>query len=164
MWNRFKTVVDVLAMVALVLVAVSVIRSFFVRGADTPTRQPPFYKVGDRTVVLAGAGIPGPALVMHLRSDCKYCTESMPFYQRLAGLNRRVSMVAVGYEDKQALATYLELHGVTPDYIVSVRPGDLKTGGTPTLLLIDSRQTITAVWRGLLTGAGETAVTSAIQR
>jgi hypothetical protein len=153
-----------MATVALVLVAVTAIGTSLASWTARPRPAAPLIQVGDTVEVLRGPGLPtGPALVIHLRSDCKYCTESMPFYRRLVQATSRLPVIAVGYEQRDVLVAYLQQHGLLADHVITLRAGSLRTGGTPTLILIDSTRTASAIWRGYLTDSEEMAVAAAIQ-
>jgi len=60
-------------------------------------------------------------ILLGTASTCRFCTASMPFYQRLtkAAKERGVRVVAFATEDLETNREYLEGHGVTVDGVVS---------------------------------------------
>jgi hypothetical protein len=78
------------------------------RPAPTPR---PVYQPGER-IELAGVDFTksDKTLLLVIRSTCKYCTESMPFYKGLAGdskLTATVRIVAVSPDDIPVSEAYL---------------------------------------------------------
>lgn len=94
------------------------------------------------------AGAPRTVLVF-VSSNCRYCTESMPFYRRLTGL-RKAPIIVVGYQPADVLRAYVNSQGVFPDAVVSATPSTLAVSGSPTVIIVDSSRRVVAVWRGLL--------------
>jgi hypothetical protein len=123
--------------------------------SSTPARSPApnaGYLAGDRfprIVGLQGAK-PSDSLIMYVASTCRYCTESMAFYQTLFAKARTARLVAMGFEPKEKLAAYLASYGLQPDDIVSIDPSGLRFRGTPTLLLIGSDGVVKNAWVGRL--------------
>jgi len=111
------------------------------------------YKVGDSFPVLAGLDMKDgrPALVLYVRSTCKYCTASMDFYRRLTMTTPRSHrIVVVGPESKEVLQDYVSSHDVVPDVVLSVPNGTLSISGTPTLVSVEPSGLVGHVWRGKL--------------
>jgi hypothetical protein len=86
---------------------------------------------------------PGTAkasLVLALSTNCQYCTASMPFYRRLAGLdavrNGRVKLLVVSLQQPEVMRAYLETHGMTAAGIVHAPESGVPLQATPTILLV----------------------------
>lgn len=137
-------------------------------GRPPSQSQPrPSYQVGEAFPALgnfrAQKGV--ASLLLVLRDGCKYCDASMPFYQRIAEVGRkalgRLEVVASCLDPTDVCKAYLTRHNVGVKS-VSVRGETLKIGGTPTLILIDERGLIEAVWSGQLAPSREDEVLAAI--
>jgi hypothetical protein len=98
------------------------------------------------------------SLVLVLSSKCHFCTESMPFYQRIAAArqHKALRLIAVLPQDLGTSREYLEDGGFLPDAIVQARPESLGASGTPTLILVDSKGVAVNSWEGKLRANEET--------
>jgi hypothetical protein len=105
-------------------------------------------------------------LLLVLQSGCHFCTESAPFYQRLARETAQASgvhLVAVLPQDVTEGTKYLNSLGVP---ILDVRQAQLDSlgvEGTPTLILIDGKGVVTKSWVGKLSGDKEAEVLSQLR-
>jgi hypothetical protein len=119
------------------------------------------YKPGETLSDLPGfTSRPGErSLLFVVKSSCPYCTDSMPFYQRVVQEVRTakspVQLVGVCLEPKEACEAYFKRHSLTMDVTVGIPPGTLKIVGTPTLLLVDDGGKVTASWAGALPAPGQ---------
>ena len=102
-------------------------------------------------------------LLMFLRSSCKYCTESMPFYRQLAAEPSRARLIVAGSETPDKLSEYLREHNLVVDELKKVTPVDWKVTGTPTLLLVGADRKVRGVWMGRLDEPRQAAVVAAIR-
>jgi hypothetical protein len=104
-------------------------------------------------------------LLLFVRSTCRFCTASMPFYARIEQAVRRgherVRLIAVSSDTRDELDGYLHQHALQVDQTVPVdveTAGRLKIRGTPTLVLADKQGVVLETWVGLLPGAREPEV------
>ena len=100
-------------------------------------------------------------LLLVLQSGCSFCTESSPFYQRLAretGQRSDVHLVAVLPQDVAEGAKYLNSLGVPIQDVRQAQLGTLGVSGTPTLILINDKGIVTNSWVGKLSGDREAEV------
>lgn len=95
-------------------------------------------------------------LIIALSPDCRFCTESMPFYRQLidsrsaGGSDFRVVAV-VGDRDRMwPEQRILQAAGVEVDTMVSADFQSIGIVGTPTLVLVDRRGEALDVWQGKL--------------
>jgi thiol-disulfide isomerase/thioredoxin len=155
--NRLDRVTNV----AMLLVCVGVLAELASRHAgfsrSAPARQtPPVYAAGEKLAPIAGLTLDTdrPSLLLVVRSGCNYCKQSVPFYQQLVQEVRekqaKVRLVGVCVESNEACAEYFKTTKVAVDRTVGVEPGTLKIAGTPTLLLVDQKGTVSSVWTGAL--------------
>lgn len=153
---KLETVANIgVLVVCTLLSAVLVQRLMFTESPAAGQRGPrPTYQVGENVSELSN--VIGPratnTLVMYISPSCRFCTESMPFYQELSAKRHGLSysLVAVGREPAGAITDYLAKHNVAVDKVVSTGPDIAKLAGTPTLILIDGSNKAAGVWRGLL--------------
>lgn len=112
------------------------------------------WKANGRTVVLA------------LSTTCRFCTESGPFYQRLAQERARIQnirLVAVFPQPVAEAQKYLSDLGVTVDEVRQVRLDSIGVVGTPTLIIADANGAVAASWRGKLPGEKESELLAALK-
>lgn len=89
--------------------------------------------------------------LVHVRSTCGFCTESMPFYRALAA--QRASgnkVVVVGAEPEPVLAAYLQKQGFRPDQVVQIDRAYFRNDTTPLIVVTDSARTVVGSWLGML--------------
>lgn len=101
----------------------------------------------------------GRTLVLALSSGCRFCTESAPFYQRLAQERaqfQNIRFVAVFPEPVEQSRKYLSDLGVTVDEVRQARLDSIGVAGTPTLIVADANGAVVASLRGKLSSDKET--------
>lgn len=149
--------------VALLLGAVLVKRYLLPGGDAAPTRNvdpriPPGTKASLQGVDWAKNG---QTLLLVLSRDCRFCTESAPFYQRLAretAGRTDIHLLAVFPQTVEEGKKYLEGLGVSVNEVRQASPGSTGAGGTPTLILVDSSGVVKNSWVGKLSTPEETEV------
>ncbi|MBV9927220.1 MAG: hypothetical protein JOZ96_19540 [Acidobacteria bacterium] len=160
--SKLKQHVEFLANVAIIVVAVALcallVNQYLFAGAATQAARP---AVGAK-IDLPGVDLSAQdkTLLLVLQKGCHYCSESAPFYQRLArAAADRVKLVAVLPQAVEEGRGYLDELGVPALEVRQAKPGALDVGGTPTLIMV-SRGTVTDVWVGKLDAAEESQVLS----
>lgn len=103
-------------------------------------------------------------LVLAISTTCHFCTESAPFFRRLAAANKDVKTVAVLPQPVSEAMEYLRGEGVQVDEVRQVPLNVLGVRGTPTLLLVNNAGIVTDVWVGKLEREQESQVLSAIAK
>lgn len=101
-------------------------------------------------------------MVAALSPQCRFCTESMPFYSRLRSTYASVPLVVVGRAGPAELKAYCEANGLKALRYENVTPRDLELAATPTLLLVDPSGVVRSIWRGRLSPAAERSVEAAL--
>lgn len=106
--------------------------------------------------------INGRTLVLALKSGCRFCTESAPFYKELLKKQAKspVHLVAVFPENDPAAQSYLDTLGISINIVRQVPLDELFISGTPTILLVDSNGQVTDAWIGRLDPRREQEVLS----
>ena len=96
-------------------------------------------------------------VLLFVRSTCKYCTASMPFYRELAnriaqkGVNTR--LVIVGPEDEAVTKEYLDQHELSVFHVLKLgvdQSSAFGVLGTPTMVVVGRDGKLLASWRGQL--------------
>lgn len=105
-------------------------------------------------------------LVLVLSKTCQFCTESAPFYRRLAqerAANENLRLLAVLPQEVGAGREYLDGLGLKVDDIRQAPPPTLGLRGTPALILADSTGNVLSSWVGKLPADKESEVLSALR-
>ena len=163
--SKLKQHVEFLANVSIIVVAVAIcavlVNQYFFAGPTPQTQRP---AVGAK-IALPGVDLSSQdkTLLLVLQKGCHYCSESAPFYQRLAREAAdkvgRVKVVAVLPQAVDEGRNYLSELGVPALDVRQAQLGALSVGGTPTIIMV-SRGTVTDVWVGKLDASGESQVLS----
>lgn len=137
-------------------------------GPPTPARSaPPLYQSGERITIDGVDFTAAPkTLLLVVRSTCRYCTDSMPFYKTLASAptsGRRARIVALTPEAVEVGAEYFDSFGVKLDGVVSTPLTALKVRGTPTAILVSSTGVVEKVWQGRVDSKTELEVAAALR-
>ena len=159
--------IEVAANVAIIVVAI-LLGAVLVRRYLLPASPPPSPTEAARIKPGTKLSLPGVdwggssrTLLMVLSTNCRYCTESAPFYQRLAREKAgrpEVRLLAVLPQPVEESKKYLGDHGVAADDVRQTSPGALGVAGTPTLVLVDKTGAVVESWVGKLPPATENEV------
>jgi hypothetical protein len=157
---------ELLANIAIIIVALLLggvlVKRYLLTSNDTAQVRDPRIPAGTKAA-LSGVDWAknNQTLLLVLSSDCRYCTESAPFYQRLtretAG-RTDVQLVAVFPQEVAEGRKYLENLGVKVNDIRQAAPSSTGAGGTPTLILVDAQGVVKNSWVGKLSAPEETEV------
>jgi hypothetical protein len=94
-------------------------------------------------------------LVLALSTNCRYCTQSLPFYKELMTRAAKeaagsVQMVAVFPEQRADVDAYTKTHELPIDSVAGVNLRSLQIPFTPSLILVDSNAEVLGSWGGKL--------------
>ncbi|HZI18070.1 MAG TPA: hypothetical protein VEY09_05685 [Pyrinomonadaceae bacterium] len=159
---------EILANVAIIVVALLLggvlVKRYLLPGQDAA----PARGLDPRIQAGTKAALPGVdwaqngnTLLLVLSSDCRFCTESGPFYQRLARERESrpgVRLIAVLPQEVSEGRKYLEGLGVKVDEVRQASPLSTGAGGTPTLILVGADGTVKDSWVGRLAAPQEAEV------
>jgi hypothetical protein len=159
---------ELLANIAIIVVAlllgVVLVKRYLLPGNEpAPTRNlDPRIPVGTKaTLTGVDWAKNGQTLLLVLSRDCRYCTESAPFYQRLtretAG-RANVHLIALFPQEVEEAKKYLDNLGVSINEIRQAAPGSTGAGGTPTLILVDANGIVKNSWVGKLSAPEESEI------
>lgn len=171
LWRTSAAVFEAVTNVALIGLVVVVVGTYAHAGmsrpapAVSPSDAPPPYQSGDvldeNVDEVKLAAKPATLLVV-VQSRCKFCTASMPFYQRLAnGVPANTQIVVLTQEEAAIGRAYVSSHGFEPDAVVSI-PEFKRIHSTPTLILTDTTKTVRRIWTGKLNADSEADVLAAL--
>lgn len=105
-------------------------------------------------------------LLLALQPQCKFCTESAPFYQKLATKHSEKTsfkLVAVSPVPVASTQQYLASLGVSIPEVKQATLQSLGLTGTPSLVLVDKTGIVKNFWLGKLRGETESEVLSLLQ-
>jgi hypothetical protein len=163
--NKLKQKVEFLANVAIIVVAVAIcavlIKQYFFTSPAPQSQRP---TIGSK-IELPGVDLSAAdkTLLLVLQEGCRYCTESGPFYQKLAqetvSKGGQVKIVAVLPQAPDEGRRYLDGLGVPVVDVAQASLGSLSVGGTPTLIMVTSGK-VSDVWVGKLDTEQEAQVLS----
>lgn len=163
-----KAKIEVVANVAVILLAVVVGSIFLKDRFFTPGPELNEVKAGDRLPRLDGWdwGAHDRSLVLVLKKGCHFCEDSAPFYQRLAGKQQQdgsnTAIVAVFPDAADSVNEVVKLKGLGVRALPGVPLERLKVSGTPSLLLVDRGGTVLNAWIGMLSPRQELEVMNAV--
>ena len=119
-------------------------------------------QVDDRldAIIPLGYRASGKSFLVVVNSKCTFCTDSMPFYSRLAAAaNSCGSQVTfVSTEAPDVARGYVQGHGLNDPRVLTVSREQLKQPRYPTILLVDQSATVLQRWLGRLAPEREAQV------
>ena len=164
----FDTIVNVATLIACAAVSVAAYQfshSTARASAPAPAEARPTVKIGDK-LDLPDTVAAKPALLFYVSSTCHFCTESMPFYQRLvkrddvrSGL---VPLVVASPQKEPEVRAYLGAHKISAAAFVDGMAAGINTRATPTLILVNPDGTVRKTWTGQLLKGQELEVEAAL--
>jgi thioredoxin-related protein len=153
-----ETVANIAVIIVAIIVGTLLIKNNFFKPASNENSL-----VG-QTLSLSEVNLKATkfTLVLALSTRCRFCDQSIPFYQRLVSLKRETgaSFQTVGAfrESSEAAREYLSGKGLNLDAVVGGPQGNLNVEGTPTLLLINGEGKVVQEWVGFLNETGQREV------
>lgn len=165
MSDKLNSRIQLAANVAIIIVALltsAVLAKRYLLGGTGGGRPDPHIAAGT-TLSLPGVDWAGAekTLLLTLSTDCRFCTESAPFYRRLAASTAGrtdVRLVALLPQSPGESREYLSRHGVEVREVIQARPGSLGVAGTPTLILVNKSGSVIKSWVGRLPEGEESEV------
>lgn len=142
--------------------------NYYRNSRPIPGLAPEIAKGAVVNLPVAASTNPQPTLVLALSKNCRFCQESVGFYQKLTAFKasspQGLRMVAVLPEKEEESASYLKEHGIGVDAVVSMPVSKLGVRGTPTLLLLDGQNKLEELWVGKLNESQETQVIERLKK
>ena len=165
-----KEKLEVVTNIVLICLA-CVIGYQFWQARGSPENPPPAWvKVGDQLPSLPAYDWKAHdrTLVLALKNGCRFCEESIPFYRKLAELEKSnqidAHLIAVFPDDLAAVSQLVETQQLAVEAFPGIELSQMKVEGTPTLILVDRQGRVSKVWIGELAEAGQADVVTAISK
>lgn len=106
----------------------------------------------------------GQTLILVLSRNCRFCTDSAPFYKKLSQSKSNTYLVALVPQSVDEGREYLEKLGVSVDEVKQFSLEKIGVSGTPTLLLVDTSGVVKNFWVGKLSPEQEATVLSVLAK
>lgn len=103
-------------------------------------------------------------LILVLSRNCRFCTESAPFYRRLSQSKGNTHLVALLPQSVEEGREYLVNQGVLVDEVKHSSLEKIGVSGTPTLVLVDTSGVVKNFWLGKLSPEQEAIVLSLLAK
>jgi thiol-disulfide isomerase/thioredoxin len=99
-------------------------------------------------------------LVLYMSTNCRYCKESVPFYQKLVKetADKKVKFVAVLPQTTEEATEYFKSQNVEIKDIYNASLSSIGVVATPILLLVNEQGVVSDYWRGKLPAEKESDV------
>lgn len=160
--RRFELFLNAALVLAVVLIGATAVRRYFGgESANAAADAKMHGEIGvNKPLLLEGVDWEknGKTVVLLLSEKCRYCLESVPFYQRLTAAlsgNPAAKVVAVFPDEAGQSRKFLDGQNVRVDEVREASLIELGVKGTPTLALVDANGVVTDFWRGKLTPGKE---------
>lgn len=172
--HRFTPTLERVSQIAFIVMCVVVsavgIQRLTPAAAEAPPARPGPFRAGEKITLHRDleAGAAKATLVLGLSTNCRFCTASMPLYQRLTALDvvkdGRLRLGVVSLQAHDEMRKYLEAHHVAIGSIVPLADSGISLRGTPTAILVDRSGLVVNSWAGQLGPAEESALLSDVRR
>lgn len=156
--NRLEQLANVVIIVVALLLGGVLVKRYLLPQAESPQAQARIQPGTKLSVPGVEWGKNERTLLLVLSTSCRFCTESSPFYQRLAQEKAKkggVGLVAVLPQSVGESRKYLNDLGVSVDDIKQAELDAVQVRGTPTLIMADRTGTVVESWVGKLPAEAE---------
>ena len=163
MFKKIELAANLAIIVIAILLGVILVRNYMLpRSESQPGATQSTIMPGTK---LSMAGVDwkanGKTLVLALSTGCHFCTESAPFYQRIAQEKSKAGNTRIVAAFPQPIAEgqkYLSDLSVKVDAVTQTSLDSVGVRGTPTLILADENGLVIDSWRGKLPSEKESEV------
>lgn len=157
--KKIELAANLAILVVSCLLAIALVKAYFVNESGEEVRSTPS---------VASLGIAwnqnGQTLILALSRNCRFCTESAPFYKKLSQSKGNTHLVALLPQSVEEGQEYLEKLGVSVDEVKQFSLEKIGVRGTPTLLLVDTSGVVKNFWVGKLSPEQEAIVLSVLAK
>ncbi len=165
-YKKIELLANVSIIAVVLLLGAVVVRQYLTGGGQQQSRSAAFLIQPGSKIDLPGVdwSKSSRTLLLALQKGCHFCTDSAPFYRRLAPVasEKNVRLVAVLPQEQSEARQYLADLGVTINDVRQASLDSLSVRGTPTLILVDEKGLVIDSWVGKLPGDGEAKVLNRI--
>jgi len=159
-----ETCTNVIVVLTCVFVCAYLLGWIPIRRSELPD---PTYRPGEVVERIPGRPwVTSPrTLVLAVRSTCRFCSESVPFYRQVFQIARdqHLPVVTVSADPESVTREFLSLNGLSPDGVHAVGRDSRLAARTPTIALVDAGGKAIACWTGRLNAAQEKEVDALIK-
>lgn len=169
--TKLETVTHI-ALIALCCLAGGLLieqRFFPPQVAQTEPRTSTAVDLVGRKVALPGADWQAASfsVLLQLSSTCRFCNESMPFYQQLVAARHtqaaKIPVIVASADAVSVMRKHLEDESVIVDKVLHSRLEGFGMG-TPTIYIVDSQGFVRRVFIGELDSSGQKELLSIVER
>jgi thioredoxin-related protein len=164
--SRLEKATNVAIIIACVFLVGTLVRNYYLSRNSDIDATPEIPKGTEIKLPIAQSAV--PTLVLALSKSCHFCTESVPFYQKLASFKnsspQRLRLVAVLPDKQEEAEAYVKGNGIGVDSVVSLPLANLGVRGTPTLLLLDGQNKLEEIWIGKMSPEGESQIIDRLKK
>jgi hypothetical protein len=155
LFKRIELVANLAIIVVAIFFAVVLIRSYVIPKPSATQADTTFgIRTGTKLIVPdVDWSASRQTLVLALSTTCRFCSDSAPFYQRLAQereKNPNLRLVALFPQATSVSRSYLQELGVNVDDVKQSTFESFGVNGTPTLILVNNQGIVEESWRGRL--------------
>jgi thiol-disulfide isomerase/thioredoxin len=133
-------------------------------NSTTPTAKPEIQTPVGKTVPMQDVNWKEnkKTLILYMSTSCRYCKESMPFYQKLVKetADKKVEFVAVLPQTTEEATEYFKTQNVEIKNVYNSSLSSIGVVATPILLLVNDQGVVSDYWRGKLPTEKEAEVLS----
>jgi thioredoxin-related protein len=162
-FKRFELAANIAIIAAAVIVSVLFIRNYL-NSNNNPLRE---IKPGTKISLNNTSWSPNTkTLILALKKDCKYCSESSSFYRRLEAIASEspdFKIIIAMPDDLSESKKYLEENKLAAVDVRQVPLTSINVVATPTLLLVDDKGEVITSWIGKLKTEKEAEVINSIK-
>jgi hypothetical protein len=161
--RKIELLAHIIIITTSLLLSIAIVKTYLLPSAPRPAALhalSPGTKLSLSRIDWSGAH---QTILVVLAKGCNYCSESAPFYQRLAlkaSSNKSVRLIAVLLQEPEEARQYLDSLHVPIGDVVQAELGSIRVEGTPTLILVDSTGVVKETWVGKLPTEAESEVLS----
>ena len=157
--KKIELAANLAILVVSCLLAIALIKAYFVNESGEEVTSKPSVASLD-----IAWNQNGQTLILALSRNCRFCTESAPFYKQLSHSKGNTHLVALLPQSVEEGREYLQELEVSVDEVKQFSLEKIGVSGTPTLLLVDTSGLVKSFWVGKLSPEQEAAVLSMLAK
>jgi hypothetical protein len=160
--QKVELTANILVITVAVLLAGVIGQRYFSRPAKAPDQPAQLHPIVGAKINLPDTdwSRKPKTLILGLKKDCHFCSESAAFYKRLQEIaqNKNLTLVAVLPGKQEESRAYLDGLGIANLDVKQWPLKSLQISGTPTLILTNDKGEVTDYWIGRLSPEKELEV------
>lgn len=162
--RKIEIVANVCIIVVAIVVCVAAVRYFRTKASSSQAPTPAMAAGTRINLPNQDWASSGKTLLLVLSTNCKYCSASAGFYQRLIGAaSSNTRFVAVFPQSPEESKKYLNALEVTIDDVKQISPASFGVAASPTLILVNSEGSVINSWVGQLSPDKEAEVLAVVR-